>query len=60
MFGESYGGHQMDVGLPLYASVFVCKSMKESFTFMKLQCILIILYILCILCHIMLFGINLH
>ena len=33
---------------------------RESCTFMKFQCILVILYILCILCYIMLFGINLH
>ena len=33
---------------------------RESCTFMKLQCILIILCILCKLCYIMLFGVNLH
>ena len=45
----------MDVAMHL----FVCKSM-ESYTFMKLQCILVILYIFHILCYIMLFGVNLH
>ena len=41
----------------------VCLSVgawKESCTFMKLQCILVILYIFHILCDIMLFGGNLH
>ena len=50
----------MDVVLHLYICLFVCKSMRESCTFMKLQCILIILYILCKLCYIILFGVNLH
>ena len=34
--------------------------MRENCTFMKLQCILIMLYILYILCNIMLFGDILH
>ena len=36
------------------------REQRESCTFMKLQCILIILHILYILCHIMLFGDILH
>ena len=32
------------------------RAWKEGYTFMKLQCILVILYILHILCYIMLFG----
>ena len=35
------------------------RAWTESCIFMKLQCILIILYILCILCYVMLFGVNL-
>ena len=50
----------MNVVMHLYVCLFVCRGMKESCTFMKLQCILVILYIFQILCHIMLFGINLH
>ena len=41
----------------------ICLSLREqreSRTFMKLQCILIMLHILYILCHIMLFGVILH
>ena len=37
----------------------VCLSLRETrenSTFVKLQCILIILHVLCILCNIMLFG----
>ena len=33
---------------------------RENCTFMKLQCILIMLHVLCILCDIMLFEIILH
>ena len=36
------------------------RALKESCTFKKLQCILVILYILHILCYIMLFGVSLH
>ena len=41
----------------------VCLSLREvreNCTFMKLQCILILLHILYILCDIMLFGVILH
>ena len=47
----------MDIAIHLYICLFVCKNMKESCTFMKLQCILVILYIFHILCYIMLFGV---
>ena len=50
----------MDVVLYLYVCLFVFKGMRESYIFMKLQCILCILYVLYKLCYIMLFGINLH
>ena len=43
--------------------MFVCFSLRETrenCTFVKLQCILIILHVLCILCNIMLFGDILH
>ena len=47
----------MDVVMHLYICLFV-RAWKESCTFMKLQCILVILYIFHVLCYIMLFGIN--
>ena len=43
--------------------MFVCLSLRETrenCTFVKLQCILIILHVLYILCNIMLFGDILH
>ena len=36
------------------------REQRESCTFMKLQCVLIMLHILYILCDIMLFGVILH
>ena len=36
------------------------REVRENCTFMKLQCILIMLHILYILCDIMLFGVILH
>ena len=47
----------MNVVMYLYVCLFVCRSMKESCSFMKLQCILVILYIFQILCHNMLYRI---
>ena len=58
---------ESDVGAIEWVWFCICMSVhlsvrawRESCTFMKLQCILIILYILCKLCYIMLFGVNLH
>ena len=50
----------MSVVMYLYVCLFVCKSMKESCTFIKLQCIFVILYFLHILWYIMLFGVSLN
>ena len=47
----------MSVVLHLYVCPFSLREQRESCTFMKLQCILTMLYILYILCNIMLFGI---
>ena len=49
----------MNVVIHLYVCPFV-RAWKESCTFMKLQCILVILIMCDILCDIMLFGDNLH
>ena len=48
----------MSIVLYQYICLFVCKSMGRKLYLMKLQCILVILYILYILCYIMLFEIN--
>ena len=49
----------MSVVLYLYVCPFVCE-LRKNYTFLKLQCILIMLNILLILCYIMLLGIILH
>ena len=50
----------MTVVLHLYVCLCVYKSMERKLYLIKLTCILVILYILWILCHIMLFGVSLH